>query len=203
MRSDEKTNQEKIVSTVGTSALVGGLTSTTFGGDFWDGARNGAISAGLNHLAHSLQEVNPERLKARILKDGRLTLKEANQWYRHGKGNPLTVDASKVDLDFVNPDGWTVNQTKGVQTLYQSRDGRVYGNLTLTYKGGDQFKIHSDNYGFEMHTGSGASTWFRNQFTKIGGYVAGEGLGYDIHFNGYNTVNYAPYTPNYPTGYKW
>lgn len=35
---------------------------------------------------------------------------------------------------------------------------------------------------------STASTWTRNQFTKIGKIVAGKGTPYWIHFNGVNTV---------------
>ncbi|MGC6471097.1 MAG: hypothetical protein ACON4E_07515, partial [Flavobacteriales bacterium] len=38
--------------TVGTSALVGGLTAETFGGNFWEGARQGATSTALNHLGN-------------------------------------------------------------------------------------------------------------------------------------------------------
>ena len=38
--------------TVGAGALAGGVGAEIMGGNFWDGARNGAISAGLNHFAH-------------------------------------------------------------------------------------------------------------------------------------------------------
>jgi hypothetical protein len=135
--------------------------------------------------------VNPERLKARILADGKLTLKEANQWYRYGKGVALTVDASKIDLDFINPDDYTEGAQgySNVQTLFSSRDGRVYGNIGIRRVSGNQFQIHPDNYGFETHNGSGAQTWIRNQATKIGASYAGEGAPYDIYFRGYNTIS--------------
>src|SRR5690606_21072879 len=133
---------------------------------------------GLNHLIHNLQGVDPEILRERILKDGRLTLSEANQWYRHGKGTALTVDASKVDLNFINPEDWAVGQSGPVQTLFSSRDGRVYGNLTLTYKGRNQFSISPDLYNFEMHNSSGVKTWIRNMATKIGEAHAGKGVPY-------------------------
>ncbi len=42
------------VGIVGSGALIGGITSELSGGSFWDGARNGAISAGLNHAAHAI-----------------------------------------------------------------------------------------------------------------------------------------------------
>lgn len=71
---------------VGASAVSGGLGAELSGGDFWRGAATGGIVAGANHGLHKLQEVNPDKLRARILKDGRLTLKEASQWYTHGGG---------------------------------------------------------------------------------------------------------------------
>ncbi|NJM14988.1 MAG: RHS repeat-associated core domain-containing protein [Bacteroidales bacterium] len=39
--------------TIGGGALAGGIGAEIAGGNFWDGARNGAISAGLNHGIHS------------------------------------------------------------------------------------------------------------------------------------------------------
>jgi len=38
---------------IGAGGLSGGVGSVLAGGDFWDGARNGLISAGLNHAVHS------------------------------------------------------------------------------------------------------------------------------------------------------
>lgn len=39
--------------TVSAGALAGGIGAKIMGGNFWDGARNGAISAGLNHAIHT------------------------------------------------------------------------------------------------------------------------------------------------------
>ena len=36
-------------------SFAGGLASAVAGGNFWDGFRTGAISAGLNHALHSAQ----------------------------------------------------------------------------------------------------------------------------------------------------
>ncbi len=41
---------------IGSGALSGGIGSEISGGSFWDGVRNGAISAGLNHVAHIIQD---------------------------------------------------------------------------------------------------------------------------------------------------
>ncbi len=180
----------KFIGTTIAGGISGGVGSRIAGGKFWDGFRNGAISAGLNHAVHELQQVNPDRLKARILKDGRLTLREANKWYRHGNGEALTVDASKVDLDFINPDNYPLDTPKGVQTLGRSRDGLVYGGITIENIGNGQLNILPDTYNFEMHNGSGFRTTFRNLATKIGGWVAGNGIPYSIEFSGVNTPNY-------------
>ena len=39
--------------TIGSGAVAGGVGSVVGGGSFWDGARNGAISSGLNHGIHT------------------------------------------------------------------------------------------------------------------------------------------------------
>ena len=51
------TGTDKLGQAMGTvigGSLAGGLGATIAGGNFWDGARNGAISAGLNHAWHML-----------------------------------------------------------------------------------------------------------------------------------------------------
>jgi hypothetical protein len=40
--------------TVSSGAVAGGVGAEISGGNFWDGARNGAISAGLNHAMHNV-----------------------------------------------------------------------------------------------------------------------------------------------------
>lgn len=55
--------------TIASAGLAGGITSELSGGEFWDGARNGLISASLNHVAHGIrQEINRRALIAKIAK---------------------------------------------------------------------------------------------------------------------------------------
>ena len=75
----------------------------------------------LNHVVH--KKPDPARLKKRIEKDGKLSLREANKWYRYGNGESLSMDASKVDLGFIDPSKWTVGQQDSRQLLFSSRDG--------------------------------------------------------------------------------
>lgn len=46
----------KFIGTTIAGGISGGVGSRLAGGKFWDGFRNGAISAGLNHAAHSLRQ---------------------------------------------------------------------------------------------------------------------------------------------------
>ncbi|MFL0121794.1 hypothetical protein V2611_08340 [Tenacibaculum maritimum] len=46
----------KASGTITAGSLSGGVGSFVFGGKFWDGFRNGAISSSLNHVAHMIQE---------------------------------------------------------------------------------------------------------------------------------------------------
>ncbi|MGB6084374.1 MAG: hypothetical protein WBF63_09170 [Moheibacter sp.] len=39
--------------TIASGGLSGGISSTIAGGSFWAGARQGLITSGLNHVAHS------------------------------------------------------------------------------------------------------------------------------------------------------
>jgi RHS repeat-associated protein len=41
--------------TIASGSLMGGVSAELSGSNFWDGVRNGAISSGLNHVAHVLQ----------------------------------------------------------------------------------------------------------------------------------------------------
>jgi hypothetical protein len=183
----------KFIGTTLAGGISGGVGSRLAGGKFWDGFRNGAIAAGLNHAAHELQKVDPARLKARIERDGKLTWREANKWYRHGKGQPLSIDASTIDLNFLKSKNWTINQIDSRQLLLKSKSGTVYGQLTLQYKGNNKFKVFDDNYGFELHPGSldmsvsqGLNLMFRNAATNVGHSFAGQGTPYDINF--YNRI---------------
>jgi hypothetical protein len=115
-----------------------------------------------------------------------MSLNEANNWYRIGNGMTVNVNAASVDLHFINPDDWEIGDVRSVQTLLKSGSGRVFGSLTLQYKGNDQFRILTDNYGFEMHQ----KRILRNLATKLGKSYAGFGRSFDIQFIGYKTVIY-------------
>jgi RHS repeat-associated protein len=134
-------------------------------------------------------------LKDRPDYDGKLTLSEANDWYSNGNGEPLYVDASKIDLSPVTTEDMNVGEGKvfnfASPRYANTETGLVYGNIKLTLLnsqgsvllGGKNGLL--DNYGFEMHEGGSK---FRNFATKIGKAIAGSGISYDIYNYKYGTV---------------
>lgn len=48
---------------IASGSLSGGISSSIAGGNFWDGARQGIITSGLNHLAHSSISKSKSRLQ--------------------------------------------------------------------------------------------------------------------------------------------
>lgn len=112
--------------------------------------------------------------------DGELSLSEANNWYRNNKGQAIVVNASSVDLSFLNSSEWKIGQEEDIQLLGKNLDGFVYGKITVRYEGNNKFSICNDTYDFNQEEG-----WsFRNFATKIGEIYAGEGSGFPIRFEG-------------------
>jgi RHS repeat-associated protein len=126
--------------------------------------------------------------------DGKLTLGEANDWYRNGNGQPLYVDASKIDLSPVTTKDLTLGGKRAINFVSPQNanleTGLVYGTLTLTLtnenKGtveiGQNNKI--DVYDFDQQKGR----TFRNIATKIGETLAGKGTAYTIYGYGIGIV---------------
>lgn len=161
----------------------------------------GGIVAGLNHSLHKMTDDPPKGRKANSSKkqpwdldgDGRISLDEANNWYKNGKGQSITLDASKIDLNSVDISEWKKGEIKGIQTLFNSKEGRVLGNITVEYLGNNQLKIFPDTYNFEMHGNpltvrTQPLTMIRNAATFLGLLKAGSGMQYKINFSGVNTI---------------
>jgi RHS repeat-associated protein len=191
---------------IGGAAFVGGMSAKSNGGNFWQGAAQAGIVAAFNHAMH--QEDPRELLRKSILADGRLTLAEANVWWRMGGGRSLTIDASKLDLGWVSDDGWESDGSKPVQTLFLSADGGVHGNIRITRVNSNQASIVGDYYNFEQY-----GTWLdhpiRNPATTYGKWVANDygrssGTRFWINYSGKANINQprsssASYGNLYPT----
>jgi hypothetical protein len=114
---------------------------------------------------------------------GKLTLSEANDWYRHGNGVPIVVDSIWYDFTGMNPNGFNPVSGRELYTFpLTSSEFRVNGTITLQRNsGGDSFRVLPDVYDFEMHPWT--SQPFRNVATLIGQAVAGQGTPFKIIFN--------------------
>jgi hypothetical protein len=117
-------------------------------------------------------------LKDRPDYDGHITLDEANKWFREGDGKPLYVDLAKIDLSSIKQGDFKANgQITYFQTLFNSKDGRVYGNMGLKLENG-RAKGNYDDYDFDIkpYTNktkvSPAELIVRNLATQIGNGTA-------------------------------
>jgi hypothetical protein len=87
--------------TIASGGLMGGIGAEISGGNFWDGARNGLISAGLNHAAHMMmdrqQQPSPkDAKKLKMLSKGEIKqLKNRGVWDHHDKDNGGKQDLYK------------------------------------------------------------------------------------------------------------
>ena len=135
--------------------------------------------------------------------DGKLTLEEANDWYNSGKGEPLFVDASKIDLtprrkgDLKNGQEEYVNFATPSNANLET--GLVYGTIKLTGTnnpskvklGGDGNLL--DIYDFDQKKDG---SFFRNAATWIGKVNAGDGDAYNIYNYGQGILKDKPNTEN-------
>ena len=129
-----------------------------------------------------------DSLKDRPDWDGKLTLAEANDWYRNGNGQPLFINLANINLDGIISLG---EKYVGVQDhfnllLHSSsiNDGLVYGQITLKRYPNHQVRAYSDKYNFEMHNWLNPLNWGRNIETLIGRLYAGKGVDYEINIYG-------------------
>ncbi|MFB3386619.1 RHS repeat-associated core domain-containing protein [Flavobacterium sp. LAR06] len=164
--------------------VSGGAGAALTGGNFWQGAVTGLVVSGLNHALH---QIDPPAKKAP-------SLEETNEFYSKNKSLKTTyiVDASTVDLNFVNTKGWVIDQVYMVQTLYKSEHGLVFGKLNLQYKGNNQVKIMDDFYDFNLEFSNPLKVAEflspRNIFTGIAQLYAGKGTSFTFKFSGLNTI---------------
>ena len=118
--------------------------------------------------------------------DGFFTHNEAQNWYRNGNGVPVTVDASGINLMYIDPNIFLKGKTQTVSLLGHGDlvQGTVYGQLQLTYQDNGFVLITPNTYDFsnEGHPWFGGSFW-RNVATVLGGINDGIGAPNAQQFN--------------------
>jgi RHS repeat-associated protein len=130
--------------------------------------------------------------------DGRITLEEANNWYRDGTGQPLYADLSQVDFGDINSKDFAgVGDKKAINLFFHSNnsdDRRVIGSFTLKMYPNNTVRAYDDRYDFEMHSNSNPLNWARNLATVIGEQVAGQGISFPIKFYSHKFLE-TPFPP--------
>ena len=127
--------------------------------------------------------------------DGVLTLSEANNWYRTGGGEPLFVDASKIDLSSLKKSEFSkIGISKNVNFLdpqhFNLNTGLVYGTIQVTSINKDgTIRLGNingllDTYNFDLQKGR----FWRNRATQIGSWVAGKGIPFNIYYYGHGQL---------------
>lgn len=118
--------------------------------------------------------------------DKKLTWAEANDWYRHGHGQPLTVDLSKINFQGVS----VANFPRGINSkelihLSALNDALVYGAISLRYLGdGKVVATESDTYHFDPKPCNNLKNAFMNFKTSLKKMYTGKGQPFKIHFEG-------------------
>lgn len=179
---------------VAVNAVLGGVVSELGGGKFASGAMTAAYTMMFNDMKHLKEEFRRKvihQIKKLIISDGKLTLDEAGLWYKIGNGKMLTVDASKIDLNFLDVSTLKIGKKFSASTWKGNiNQGLVYGSITCEYIGNSLIKILPDIYNFEPHlnTNGLTSVKIRNLATKIADVMHGEGMPFEIRFRGLNRV---------------
>ncbi|WP_118949812.1 RHS repeat domain-containing protein [Taibaiella helva] len=123
--------------------------------------------------------------------DGRITLEEANNWYREGHGRPLYANLSLLYLKSVTPAEFEKGKKYTYFNLlfrFNRRDGLVYGTIGLKYLGNNEVSAAPDFYDFDIRPWT-PQNWVRNAETQIGSWTAGAGRGYPIFFYGKGKIS--------------
>ena len=118
--------------------------------------------------------------------DGKLTLEEANEWYKNGNGQELFVDINQIDLSMLYSlgDGYVGKEYTFNLLFLGSEDGKVYGNLTFVRYPNDTCRAYADTYDFDMKPWNGLKNCVRNIVAIAGSIYAGKGTPYEINIYG-------------------
>ena len=145
-------------------------------------------------------------IKRKLVKpdaDGKLTKSEADAYYQSGQKGTLNINASSVDLNFIDPSTLSYDEYRTVQTLYSSTDGTTYGRLNIKLVKGTTNKviIGDDPYNFEQYPNptNDLQLGLRNAATAFAKWNLGGGTPFNIHFIGQGTVNGGTVPLNYTT----
>lgn len=178
------------VGEISLNAILSGTVSEIGGGKFANGAVTGAFAIMFNDMMHGKDYIL-KMIKKQIEKDGELVFSEAYLWYKVGKGKKITVDASKIDLNFIDPSQFEVGNVYDIQTWNSGfKQGIVYGGIKVCYIGDNYVTIKNDKYDFDMHPWDSFKEIVRNLETIGADLIHGKGTPFEIKFKGVNKINH-------------
>lgn len=115
--------------------------------------------------------------------DGYLTLGEATWQWRNGQGQPVDVDLGTLDLSAVRASNFPGPGSKYLFSTAKPWDFLVHGSITLQMNPNGTVSGLTNTYNFDIKHW-GVQTFIRNVEAGIGGFYAGQGQQFDIHFRG-------------------
>lgn len=200
-----RSNTWASIATLGAGSLSGGIGSSIAGGNFWDGFRQGAITAGLNHLAHRVQTSFQQR-RASLLFDGeRLILSEDGEEVLSLKavsGRPLddgsfdySIERQMLSFEGPVPEGdYTINPNK---IQWWTKLGFVQRTYAIFGRGKWPGGPIAWGTARVWITPNGAETYGRNNFSIHGGVYPGSAGCIDLtsgHLKFFRTIQQYKYS---------
>lgn len=125
--------------------------------------------------------------------DGKLSLNEANDHWRDGDGEPLSVDASKLSVTLEGPQPEIGGKVIGSVT--GTSDWLVFGRVQLERTGANSYRIMPELYDFDIKSWNSIGNIGRNIETYIGRGYAGSGAPFETQFYGSPNVIPQGYCP--------
>jgi hypothetical protein len=170
--------------TIASGGLSGGISASIAGGSFWAGVRQGLITSGLNHVAHSLSLKN---------KNIKTSDKPEDIIKINTKDKTATIEYTGTD-DIIYVDGEKV-MTTSWGLLQESLELNGYDVQTI---GPRPLGMGLTDLALDVFGGIGASKFFTVNFSKYFGKTL-----FTSKLVGYGSKYFGRYHPKYlPDGVK-
>jgi hypothetical protein len=153
------------VITIASGGLSGGFSSAIAGGNFWQGAKQGLIVAGLNHTAHDVVE-ELSNSKPRILGKMRDEIKNAN------------LDPALVESALMGNKDAIIQIIAKLPTLND-----LYNNVL---NGDYKLNVECDNHGWTLGTDANGKTVIKS--VALGAVKDGTIYLYEMAFKNFDTL---------------
>ena len=148
-----------------------------------------------DNFTREIQTMHYEGLKKRPDYDGYLSCSEAVNWYRHGNGQDLYVDISKIDISPISTIRDVSQLKKGYYNFFGKSGAKwdtqaVYGSIKIRVLNSETGEILLgdgtivDEYDFDMQKGRPK----RNVATWMAKSIVGSGTDFTIYGYGHKTI---------------